>query len=194
MTPTPAEATQALRAELLTAGWTLRFEGTSPMQSELHLIILNDPAGLVGVELRSHPEIGTSSGLFGIDPDTGGRRRPGADGRWKANLADLPAPVILAAARAATDPQPGTVGEHLAAAGWHISREIRSEDSAHLIEQAWANPGRWREVEHFPPCRHEEGLWVIFRPHPDSVSTRWVEDVDATGGTPPAIVAAIATS
>lgn len=194
MTPTPADATQSLRADLLALGWTLRFDGTSPMHHELHLAIPNDPAGLIGVELRSHPEIGWSSGLFGIAPDTGIRHRRGTAGRWTANLANLPAQIILAAARAAAEPTPGTVAEQLTAAGWHASREIRSEDGDHLIEQAWASRGRWREVEYFPPCRHEEGLWVIFRPHPNSASTAWVEDVDATGSTPPAIVAAIATA
>jgi len=194
MTPTPADAAQVLRTELLEAGWSVTFEGTSTMQAELHLIILNDPAGLIGAELRSHREIGTSSGLFGIDTDTRNRLRPGAAGRWTANLADLPASVILAAASAAADPGTGTVGERLTAAGWHSSREIRSEDGAQLIEQAWTSPQRWREVEYLPPCRHDEGLFTIFRPHPNSASTRWVDDVNATGTAPPAIVAAVATS
>ncbi|WP_194909612.1 hypothetical protein [Catenulispora rubra] len=190
MTPTPAEAAQALRAELLAAGWTAVFEGASPMQPELKLTVLNDPAGLLGLEIRSHPELGMASTLFWINPGASVNRSPHA-GRWRVTLADLPAPIILAAAKAAESVAIPSAPE---TAGWAVSREARSEDGEHLIERTWASADAMRELQYLPPCRHEEALWVISRPHPDSASTRWIEDVHASEHTPPAIIAAIATA
>ncbi|MEY9861396.1 hypothetical protein ABH935_007037 [Catenulispora sp. GAS73] len=193
MTPTPAEAAQALRDQLLAAGWTSVFEGASPMRPDLKLTVLNDTAGLLGLEIRSHPELGLVSSLFWINPGPSVNRSPQA-GPWRVTLADLPSSIILAAASAATASQSVAIASALDAAGWTVSRELRSEDGEHLIERTWASADALRAVQYLPPCRHEEALWVISRPHPDSASTHWIEDVHASEHTPPAIIAALATS
>jgi hypothetical protein len=197
MTHNSANISQTLRTDLLAAGWVAVFDGVSPMQPELKLTVLNDPAGLLGLQIRSHPELGMVSSLFWINPGPSLNRSPHA-ARWRVTLADLPAPVILAAADAVPAAELATgsaaTASALESAQWTISREVRSEDGEHLIERAWTSADALREVQYLPPCRHEEALWVISRPHPDSASTRWVEDVHASEHTPPAIIAAIATA
>ncbi|NUR31150.1 MAG: hypothetical protein HOV83_35785 [Catenulispora sp.] len=194
MTPTPTDAAGAIRAALLEAGWTLAFDGASFLHPEMKLVILNDPAGLLGLETIWHHEFGIGSTLFGIDPGTGRRYRRAQSERWAVKLANLPAATILAAASTTWDTASGTVPEQLIAAGWSHDVDTHTDPGEYLLERSWASSDRLRTVVFQAPCRHEPATWVIKRPRPGSPSTSWIDGVEATGNTPPAIIAAVATS
>lgn len=194
MPPTPTAAAGAIRAALLEAGWTLAFDGASFLHPEMRLAILNDPAGLLGLETIWHHEFGIGSTLFGIDPGTGRRYRRAQAERWAVKLANLPAEIILAAARAASNSAPGTVPEQLIAAGWSHDVDVHTDPGGYLLERSWASGDRLRTVVFQAPCRHEPATWIIKRPRPGSPSTSLVDGVEATDNTPPAIIAAVATS
>lgn len=193
--PTPATVAKTVCTALTEAGWVLtshRSEDAGILGTGTHTTF-TDPTGRLGVEVRAY-DYRMGSRLFPIpDGDTDFQRSINArQYGWSLDLMELPAQIILAAAKAAIEPGSATVAELLTAAGWRLAREFRTEDGESLLERAWSSPDHTREVEYLPPCSHDDERWKIHRPLPNDPSSRSVEDVDATTRTPAAAIAAAA--
>lgn len=187
----PIALLDALTEELTRAGWT-RPSGMRPAVPQpgrrTDQRSFTDPTRTVQVHACAYRDSGgLETRLWGVDP-----RRPDAlDPRWWAGTEALAPAVILAAARAATDPaeppRPGrSVAVRLAEAGWNLTKLLG--EGRRLVEARWSSPDGSRSAGWFPPDPPwDTGGWLITRPdqmRPDA-------DI-ATTHTPPAVTAALA--
>ena len=96
--------------------------------------------------------------LTGIDPDTANRSP-----LWHACTAAVPASVLIAAARDASNPPTPGVEIRLTQAGWKVTGE--EYEGARLLEVIWTSPDKTRHAHWFPPdLPFDEGGWIITRP------------------------------
>jgi hypothetical protein len=186
--PDPAALLDELTRNLLRAGWTRDGEpavATASARACTDERSFTDPTRTVQVHACAYLELGDlETRLWGVDP-----RRPGAlDPRWWAGTVALAPAVILAAARAATEPDPGpprSVESRLRAVGWHLAD--RRHEGPRLIEERYRSPDRTRSASWFPPDPPwDTGGWLITRPD----QLRPAADI-ATTHTPPAVTAAL---
>jgi hypothetical protein len=189
----PTTLLDELTQQLLRAGWNRTNDSRTtapPPGRRTDQRSFTDPTRTVQVHACAYRESGgLETRLWGVDP-----HRPGAlEPRWWAGTGALAPTVILAAARAATTPEPAgphgagrSVAVRLAAAGWHLTDRLR--EGTRLIEARWFSPDRSRSASWFPPDPPwDTGGWLITRPdqlRPDA-------DIDTTR-TPPAVTAALA--
>jgi hypothetical protein len=189
----PTALLDTLTEELLRAGWTRHSDPrrAAPQRGRhTDQRAFTDPTRTVQVHACAYLEAGElETRLWGVDP-----HRPAAlEPRWWAGTGALAPAVILAAAHAATAPEPAgpdgagrSVAVRLAAAGWHLSDRLR--EGTRLIEARWISLDGSRSASWFPPDPPwDTGGWLITRPdlqHP-------AVDIDTTH-TPPAVTAALA--
>jgi hypothetical protein len=188
MTGTAPALLGALTEELTRAGWT-RHREPAPAARPRALIegcAFTDPTGSVQVHACAYLTRGeVETRLWGVDPHRPDAPHP----RWWAGTGALAPAVILAAAHAATAPDPKPprdVQARLRAAGWHLA-DARHE-GPRLIEEQWISPDRSRSASWFPPDPPwDTGGWLITRPD----RLRPAAEIDTTNA-PCAVTAALA--
>jgi hypothetical protein len=188
MTGTAPALLGTLTEELTRAGW-IRHGEPAPAARPRALIEVRgftDPTGGVQVHACVYLERGeVETRLWGVDPHRPDALHP----RWWAGTGALAPAVILAAAHAATAPDPHPprdVQARLRAAGWHLA-EARHE-GPRLVEEQWISPDRSRSASWFPPDPPwDTGGWLITRPD----RLRTAAETDTTNA-PPAVTAALA--